>query len=404
MTQADAARWAPDDRFIAAVRARFPVEPEMDRVLTAKLRDRASGAHRPVGLDELVNSTRTLIEREIGPDFQISRARWLGGGASKLQMAFDLHWRGLEGGEPRVTPMVVRMQPAASIVETSRRREFEMLQAMRGVVPVPECYWIDEQGETMPHPAIIYALAQGVAKPRARPSVQVTGIGTNFGPELRPVLAQQFVEHLARVHTAPAATLAGLTAFEPPTVGSNAGIVRQVMWWRRVWEEDRPEAMPLVELAAQWLIANAPELDHASAVHGDFRAGNFLFDEDSRQITAWLDWELAVIGDRHQDLSWLSGDHFGHFAEDGRTFLACGLLPRDELFERYEKASGLTVDPARLKYFRVYNDFASCVHMLATACRVAMHGKSHQDVLVAWLASIGHVISGALRDTLEEVL
>lgn len=404
MAQADTRRSAPDADFIAAVRARFALEPEMDRVLTAKLRERAGGPHRPVPLDELVERTRTLIARATSADFTIANARWLGGGASKLQMAFDLDWHGPDGGARRTTAMVLRMQPAASIVETSRRREFEMLQAMRGIVPVPECYWVDETGEILPHPAIVYALAPGVTKPRARPGVQVTGIGTNFGPEVRPVLAAQFVDHLARIHTAPSAALAGLTSFEPAPAGSSLGIVRQVQWWRRVWEEDRPEAMPLVEVAAQWLLAHAPVLDHASPVHGDFRAGNFLFDEHSRRITAWLDWELAVIGDRHQDLSWLSADHFGHFAEDGRTFLACGLLPREELFERYEQASGLAVDPARLRYFRVYNDFASCVHMLATACRVAMHGKSHQDVLVAWLATIGHVISGALRKTLEEVL
>lgn len=397
-------RSIPTDAFIEQIRARFPVEPEVDRVLTAKLQTRASGEYAAIPLEQLVAGTDALIRSQIGGDFAITNARWLGGGASKLQIAFDLDWAGFEKGERRVTPMVLRMEPPASIVETSRRREFEMLQAMRDVVPVPPCYWVDEKGTFLPHPGLIYGLAEGVTKPSARPSQQVTGIGTNFGPELRPIMAQQFIDHLARIHTAPESTLAELTSFEPASVGSADSIVRQIMWWRRVWEEDRPEASPLVEVAAQWLIANAPPLDRVSVIHGDFRAGNFLFSEKTQRITAWLDWELAVLGDRHQDLAWTTGQHFGHFSEDGKTFLACGLLPSQELFERYEKASGLTVDPKRLKYFRVYNDYVSTVHMLGTACRVAMHGKTHQDVLVAWLSMIGNVIAGALRNTLEEVI
>ncbi len=132
--------------------------------------------------------------------------------------------------------------------------------------------------------------------------------------------------------------------------------------------------------------------------------GQFLFDEESRSITAWLDWELAVLGDRHQDLTWTTGAHFGHYHEDGRTFLASGLVPVEEFYQRYEAASGLTVDPGRLRYYRIFNDFVSCVHMLATAARVARGGKTHQDVVVGWLAMIGNVIAGKLRDSLAEAM
>jgi len=395
---------APTVAFIEAIRSRYPVEREIDRVLSRKMQRRAGPGYSALPLDALAEGTRHLIRAEIGDDFTLGNARWLHGGASKLQMAFDLDWRGPEGGQRRITPMVLRMEPPEAIVETSRRREFEMLQLMRGIVPVPPCYWVDAEGRFLPHPALIYGFADGVGKPSARPSQQVTGIGTNFGPGLRRALADDFVSHLAAIHTVAPARLATLTEFDPAQVGTNAGIIRQINWWRRVWEEDRPEDIPLVNVAYRWLIANAPPLDHVSVVHGDFRAGNFLFSEEEQRITAWLDWELAVLGDRHQDLSWATGRHFGHYAEDGQQFLACGLLPEEELFRRYEVASGLSVDPKRLAYFRVFNDFMSTVHMLATAGRVAHHGKTHQDIVVAWLAMIGNVIVGKLRDTLEEVL
>jgi aminoglycoside phosphotransferase (APT) family kinase protein len=402
MTTRHDVRTAPDADFLGAVRQRFPVEREIDRVLSRKLAQRTGPGYRPVALDEIIRCMSALIRSNIGPDFLLTNARWLQGGASKIQVAFELQWNGPEMQARRTTRMVLRMQPPASIVETSRRREYEMLQLVRGVVPVPLCYWIDPDGEYLPYPGLIYEFVCGVTKPRAWPAKQVTGIGTNFGPQLRSVLAPQFVAHLAAIHTIDPQRLTGLTHFEPAQLGANSSLIRQIHWWRRVWEEDRPEDIPLVDVATRWLLANAPALDHISVVHGDFRAGNFLFSEAEQKITAWLDWELAVLGDRHQDLTWITGEQLGHYSEDGERFLACGLLPPEALYSQYERISGLCVDPKRLQYFRVFNDFVSTVHMLATAWRVATDGKTHQDVVVAWLAMIGNVMVEKLRSTLEK--
>lgn len=53
----------------------------------------------------------------------------------------------------------------------------------------------------VPDPALIYAFAPGVTKPRLTTTGQVSGMGTNVGPDLRAKLAPQFIEHLARIHT-----------------------------------------------------------------------------------------------------------------------------------------------------------------------------------------------------------
>ncbi|MEJ2458909.1 MAG: phosphotransferase family protein, partial [Novosphingobium sp.] len=262
----------------------------------------------------------------------------------------------------------------------------------------------DPDGTYLQLPGLIYDHVPGVAKPTKHQAAQVTGVGTRFGPELRTRLGHDFVDHLARIHTFDVSSTMGIPGFEPVAAGSNESIIRQVNWWRRVWEEDRLEDFPLVNVAAQWLIANAPEVERVSVVHGDYRTGNFLFDESSGRITALLDWELAVIGDRHQDLSWATGRHLGHLAEDGKTFLVGGLLPLDEFFSRYEKSSGLAVDPKRLKYFDIFNSYIAVVHMLGTAPRVAADRATHQDVVVGWLSMIGHPIAEQLRRSIEEVL
>src|SRR6202011_306374 len=133
---------------------------------------------------------------------------------------------------------------------------------------------------------------------------------------------------------------ANLSAFDVPKLGmQNAEWA--VNWWDRVWEEDAEEEVPLVALASAWLHRHAPAVEQLSIVHGDFRTGNYLFDEQDRRITSWLDWELARIGDRHQDLAWSTSRAFGTLAEDGRTFLVSGLMPESEFVEAYEQASSL---------------------------------------------------------------
>lgn len=397
-------RQAPDAAFIADLRARFPVEPAIDRVLTRKMQQRASAPHRPVTLDELVACLNRLLADKLDQPFAVLEPRWMTGGSSKLQVAFALDWHGVDGTEPlHVTPMVLRMSPAESIVETSRRREFEMIRALDGLIPVPECYWEDEDAAVFPYPALIFAMAPGVAKPSTDTSGQVTGLGINYGPALRPAVTAAFMDGLAKLHTADVAAL-DLPSFELPQVGSNAGILRQVAMWRRIWAEDRGEDEPLMQLAANWLEDNAPLLDHASIIHGDCRSGNFLIDEDDGHITAWLDWELTVIGDRHQDLTWATSLAYAHIAEDGQTLLVNGMLPLAEFYAAYERATGLAVDPMRLRYFRVYNSWVAAIVCIATAYRAAKGGKSHQDIVLTWLNGIGGLLLAQLRHALSEAM
>jgi len=47
------------------------------------------------------------------------------------------------------------------------------------------------------------------------------------------------------------------------------------------------------------------------------------------RISAWLDWELGRLGDRHQDLAWTTSRAFGSVDVNG-DFLVCGLMPEKE--------------------------------------------------------------------------
>jgi aminoglycoside phosphotransferase (APT) family kinase protein len=395
----------PSKALIEQIRQRYPTEKEIDRILTKKMMLRSGPGFISVSVDELASGVQKLIESNLGYRVKLSNAKWLPGGASKLQMMFDLHWHGHDksAGDIIVTPLVLRMEPPASVTESSRRREFQIFKAVAGIVPVPSTYWMDPEGEFLPHPAIVYGFARGVAKP-SKDANKVSGLGQNYGPELRKKLAPQFVGLLARIHNIDVVTLSGLEDFEFPVVGSNAAVIKQVNYCRRLWEEDRLEEEPVLEIAYQWLIKNAPPIDHVSLVHGDYRSGNFLFDEESGEITAWLDWEGAVLGDRHRDLTYASLYTFQHLDEDGKTPLASGMMPTDELFKAYENASGLSVDPARIIYYGVFNRYLATVLSLGASARAAYGSKTHQDVLLNYVAGIGYPILEDLREYFEKVI
>lgn len=393
------AKGNPAPEWIADIRSRFPCETEIDRVLTRKLTRRAGPSYSPVSLEGMTTALERMLAANVDGPFSIARARWLSGGASKLQVAFDLTWAE-NGGDAVTKPMVLRMEPAESIVETSRLREFELIRAVGPHIPVPPVYWVDNEGEHLPFPGLVYGLVTGVAKPSGRVS-RVSALGVDYGPELRPVLARQFLDHLTIMHKLDPAELP-LGAFDMPSTPTQAA-EWQINWWRRVWEEDANESIPLLEVAEAWMRDNLPTVDRHCLVHGDFRNGNFLFDEGTGKITAWLDWELGHIGDRHEDLAWVIARCFGHFAEDGMTFLSSGLFTESAFLEAYEKASGLPVDRKTLRFYLIFVLYKCVVLTIGTGYRVVHGGKTHQDALVAWLMAIGYVIMDELHGLLEEV-
>ena len=391
----------PSEAWIDSLSRRFPCEREVDRFLTRKLRTRFGGVFTPITLEQLVASTQALLKAKLSTPFEISDTRWLSGGASKLQMLFTLAWTPPGQGTPTTTRMVVRMEPAESICESSRWREFEIIQAIAGVVPVPQAFWYDPDGQYFPYPAIIYAFAEGVAKPTVSTG-GVTGVGTFIPPAMREPIGTQFVEHLARIHSFDWRGTT-LDSYDRPSPGTQA-VEWELNHWERIWESDANEDVPLMRLAMAWLRGHMPPIDHISVVHGDYRTGNFLFTEHDNRISAVLDWEMAYLGDRHNDLAWATNPLLGHNAEDGKTFLCGGFLPREEFFALYEKTSGLRVIPEALTFYDIFGAYKIIVICLGSGYRAPFNARTHQDVLVAWLSGISYSMLENLRAKLEKAL
>ena len=382
---------------VELLRKRFPCEQEIDRILTRKMLGRNGPGYSAVPLETLVDGLHALLKSKSISDFSIARTRWLTGGSSKLQMAFELTWQP-DGGETTTTPMVVRMEPAEAIVETSRVREIQLIKAVHGVVPVPPAYWVDADGSFFPYPAIVYGFIQGVAKP-TKAVAGVAGIGTHFPCEIRETLARQFIDNMASIHLLDW-TQKDLSAFDKPGLGT-AAVELQINWWERVWEEDFREDEPMIRLAAAWLRQNAPAVDRISIIHGDYRPGNFLYSEHDNRISGWLDWELGHLGDRHKDIAWSMAGYYGHPDEITGEFLIGGLIPESRYLKMYEAASGLSVDPDKVHYYRILNMFQLAVISNATGYRVSDGEKTHQDILVAWITGLNGVVLNELAELIE---
>ena len=150
--------------------------------------------------------------------------------------------------------MVMRMEPAESIVETSRLREFQLLKAFEGVVPVPHGFWCDADAKYLPYPGMICGFAPGVTKPTDATG-GVTGMGILMPPDVREKLAPQFIDYLCQIH-AHDHSGANLSAFDIPSAGTTQCAEWCLNYFERVWEEDCQEDVPMMRVIAAWLISS----------------------------------------------------------------------------------------------------------------------------------------------------
>jgi aminoglycoside phosphotransferase (APT) family kinase protein len=158
-------------------------------------------------------------------------------------------------------------------------------------------------------------------------------------------VASEFVAQIAELHRLPVAEL-DLPGFDT-TVSLRHAVVDEIDVWEQQYRQSLgdpdgggtgPE--PLVAVALAWLRRNVPVDGPVVLVQGDTGPGNFMY-ADGR-VVAVLDWEIAHIGDPHDDLAWICvRDLQERFPS----------LP--DRFAEWERASGHTFDLDRLRYFRV---------------------------------------------------
>ena len=175
---------------------------------------------------------------------------------------------------------------------------------------------------------------------------------------LAPVLnalPERLARELAAVHAVPADAL--------PEGLPHAGAGELIDGYRAAYNT-LGERRPIYELAFRWLEDHCPEpFTPPVLVHGDFRMGNLLVDVSG--LAGVLDWEIAHVGDPHQDLAYICAPSWRF----GRRDKPVGGIGEVKPFlAAYEAASDRAVDRARFAFWRVLTTLfwgTACMQMLS---------------------------------------
>ncbi len=154
-----------------------------------------------------------------------------------------------------------------------------------------------------------------------------------------PELLGEIAAAMAQIHALDPADLPFLPVLEPA-----AGVEALAAQFAEAGGDRPPIALGLA-----WLRANLPPPAPLCVLHGDLRIGNLMVDQG--HLSGVLDWELAHLGDAHEDLAFgcMTVWRFGRLDKQG-----FGLGSVADLAHAYEAAGGTAFDPARFRFWLVY--------------------------------------------------
>lgn len=150
------------------------------------------------------------------------------------------------------------------------------------------------------------------------------------------------------------------------------------------------EPHPVFEAAFRWLMLNRPDSHRTAVVHGDYRLGNIMVNEQG--LAAILDWELAHLGDPMEDLGWLCVRAWRF----GGSQPVAGIGSYDELFDAYETVSGIRPDFDVVRWWEILGTVkwgVICISQAATHLNGLV--RSHE------LAAIGRRVCENEYDLIE---
>jgi aminoglycoside phosphotransferase (APT) family kinase protein len=271
---------------------------------------------------------------------EVSALERISGGASRETYRFRLTYA--EAGQDHARQLILRRDPPASLIDTERRVEFEAYRAFAGSsVPVPAMLWLEEADGPLDHP---FFIAEELTGFQASPQMLFAG---GYDAVLDKVATRKWTI-LGEIAKADPVAL-GLDKVMP-VPALDACWRRELDHWEAIFDSDEAEPQPIARAAIRWLKRHPPPpAQKLSVVHGDYRTGNFLYDETG-EIGGVLDWEMAHLGDPLEDLAW----GFNPVWTFGRD-LAGGLIPQAEAIAIWQRASGLTADPAALHWWILFN-------------------------------------------------
>lgn len=271
-------------------------------------------------MGEFIDALTGFMARVAGPGALTGLAR-LSGGANMESWAFD--WAGRS--------YVLRRAPSADYMAGrpyGHADEAALVMAAHAAgVKAPEVVGVLADGD---------GIGTGYVMRRVIAEVNPAKILAGPAPSLLADLGRE----LAHIHAVPRETIPAAI----PLMDTAAALAELKARFLS-YGGDRPA----IALAIKWCEDHLPEPAAPVLVHGDYRMGNVMADANGLAVV--LDWELAHLGDAHEDLAFgcMTVWRFGQL--DKPAFGVGGLA---DYFAAYEAAGGAKVDPTRFRFWLVY--------------------------------------------------
>ncbi|WP_448585612.1 phosphotransferase family protein [Thermaurantiacus sp.] len=301
----------------------------------------------PEAAGELERRLEAFLEAETGEAVAVSDLSRVHGGAARETYRF------LSSRPAGSQWLILRRDPPASLITTSRAVEFHALARAHGAgLPAPEPLWLDASGERLGAPGFVMrAVAGGRAAGLFEPDP--------YGPGAA-ALGQALFGALGRLH-----------ALEPGEADAailpHHDAAGRLAHWAGEIDRHAVAPQPVAEAARRFLERHCPPPSGPPGiVHGDFRSGNFLVDADNR-LLAILDWELAHLGDPMEDLAWAADPLWGH----GETGRVGAMLPVEGAIAAWEHQSGRRFAHEHWAWWRLFAGFAGLAIWITSAHEVA---------------------------------
>ncbi|MCV7434982.1 phosphotransferase family protein [Mycolicibacterium bacteremicum] len=261
---------------------------------------------------ELADRLATVLGAE-----RVTDLRVLTGGASRATWAFSADDR----------PLILRTGPPDDVHAGMELEAAALRRAAAAGAPVPQILAADDSGAIVGDPYLICDFIGG--------ETIVRKIARTLDDTARARLLNQCAQALAAIHRADPDGI-GLSPTDPLTE------------WRTQLDE-MGDTTAIFEYAFRWLEHHRPARTPPVLVHGDFRMGNLIVDDDG--LAAVLDWELTHIGEALDDLAWfcIRAWRFGAPRQLG----AGGLGSIEDFVAAYEAAGGAAVDRSALRWWLV---------------------------------------------------
>ena len=190
---------------------------------------------------------------------------------------------------------VLRRKPPGKLLKSAHAvdREFRVLEALATTdVPVAKAYHLCEDDSII---GSMFYLMEYVEA-----SVYWDAALTALNNQQRSNIYNEMNRVLTALHSVDVDKV-GLSDYGKP----GNYFDRQLARWHKQYRASETETIAAMEQLISWLQANKPEDDgRVSLVHGDFRLDNMMFNPDTQQVKALVDWELSTLGHPFADLAY----------------------------------------------------------------------------------------------------